>query len=47
MACTSGWAAFIALSVSSPFNPGIMTSSSTTSGLSPDLTDASISSPRV
>ena len=43
---TSGRAAFTARSVSSPSMPGIMTSSSTTSGRSSCLTAASSSSPR-
>ena len=46
MTCRSGLAAFSARSVSRPFMPGIITSSSTMSGGSPCLTDASISSPR-
>ena len=46
MTCRSGFAVFNARSVSSPFMPGIITSSSTMSGGSPALIAASISSPR-
>src|SRR5438874_8990 len=46
IACISGFAALSARSVSSPFMPGIITSSSTMSGGSPCFTEASSSSPR-
>src|SRR5262245_42232523 len=47
MTCASGRDAFSARSVAIPSRPGIMTSSSTTSGASLCFTDASSSSPRV